>query len=88
MREESLVTTRKMLTQLSDNNAAVSKVGSWLFWLAVFVATLATGPNAHAAPSCDGNTITANVVVFDNPTLFNRLGAQNPNWITKQGRPG
>ena len=27
-------------------------------------------------------TITANVVVLDNPTLFNRLGAQNPNWIT------
>jgi hypothetical protein len=28
------------------------------------------------------NTITANVVVLDNPTVFNRLGAQNPNWIT------
>ena len=27
-------------------------------------------------------TITANVVVLDNPTVFNRLGAQNPNWIT------
>ena len=36
------------------------------------------------APICpgDGGTITANVVVLDNPTVFNRLGAQNPNWIT------
>jgi hypothetical protein len=28
------------------------------------------------------STITANVAVLDNPTVFNRLGAQNPNWIT------
>ena len=27
-------------------------------------------------------TITANVAVLDSPTVFNRLGAQNPNWIT------
>jgi hypothetical protein len=33
------------------------------------------------AVQCD-RTITANVVVLDNPTVFNRLGAQNPNWIT------
>jgi hypothetical protein len=37
--------------------------------------------SAQAAVSCT-NTITANVVVLDNPTVFNRLGAQNPNWIT------
>ncbi len=36
---------------------------------------------AEAAVSCP-QTITANVVVLDNPTVFNRLGAQNPNWIT------
>mgnify|MGYP003701611771 FL=1 len=36
------------------------------------------------AQTCPGGgpTITANVVVLDNPTVFNRLGAQNPNWIT------
>ena len=38
-------------------------------------------PGAQAAIQCDA-TITANVVVLDNPTVFNRLGAQNPNWIT------
>jgi len=38
---------------------------------------------ADAAVACTAaNTITANVVVLDNPTVFNRLGAQNPNWIT------
>ena len=36
---------------------------------------------ALAQAQCD-RTITANVVVLDNPTVFNRLGAQNPNWIT------
>ena len=35
----------------------------------------------EAAVNCT-STITADVVVFDNPTVFNRLGAQNPNWIT------
>jgi hypothetical protein len=39
------------------------------------------GTAAQAAISCT-STITANVVVLDNPTVFNRLGAQNPNWIT------
>jgi len=75
------VTTRKLLTHIGFNNAAVTRLGNWLFWSAIFVATLATGSNAYAAPTCD-QTITANVVVFDNPTVFNRLGAQNPNWIT------
>jgi hypothetical protein len=74
-REESLVTT--------VNNTILTRLGSWLLWSAVFVATLAVAPSAHAQ-SCPGEgiTITANVVVFDNPTVFNRLGAQNPNWIT------
>ena len=36
---------------------------------------------AQAAVSCT-DTITANVVVLDAPTVFNRLGAQNPNWIS------
>lgn len=38
--------------------------------------------SASAAVNCTDNTITANVVVLDSPTVFNRLGAQNPNWIT------
>jgi hypothetical protein len=36
---------------------------------------------ATAGVVCTEN-VTANVVVLDNPTVFNRLGAQNPNWIT------
>ena len=36
-------------------------------------------PGAISA-QCDRN-ITANVVVLDSPTVFNRLGAQNPNYI-------
>ena len=67
-----------MLTRFSDNHA--TKIGSWMTWLALFVATLAVGPQAQAAVSCT-DTITANVVVLDNPTIFNRLGAQNPNWM-------
>ncbi|MGD8643817.1 MAG: hypothetical protein PVI15_05990, partial [Chromatiales bacterium] len=35
----------------------------------------------QAAIQCD-RTITANVAVLDSPTVFNRLGAQNPNWIS------
>jgi hypothetical protein len=43
---------------------------------------LASG-NALAETACNGyaDTYTANVVVFDAPMVFNRLGAQNPNWI-------
>ncbi|MGD8931223.1 MAG: hypothetical protein PVI52_01545, partial [Chromatiales bacterium] len=44
------------------------------------LAVLAAVPVAQAV-QC-GRTITANVVVLDNPTVFNRLGAQNPNWIS------
>jgi hypothetical protein len=52
------------------------------------IAAFALGAGAYVADTgtaeavqCD-RTITANVVVLDNPTVFNRLGAQNPNWIT------
>jgi hypothetical protein len=38
-------------------------------------------PGASAAVTCS-NPIVANVAVLDSPTVFNRLGAQNPNWIT------
>jgi manganese oxidase len=49
--------------------------------LSVFVAaTLAAGAARAAAPCA--YTVTADVVVFDTPIMFNRLGAQNPNWIT------
>ncbi|MBI4293290.1 MAG: hypothetical protein HY661_17585, partial [Betaproteobacteria bacterium] len=41
---------------------------------------LVPGLGMAAAPCAQ--TITAEVVVFDTPILFNRLGAQNPNWIT------
>jgi len=44
---------------------------------------LAAG-NAHADTACpDGEwpVYTANVVVLDSPMVFNRLGAQNPNFV-------
>jgi len=79
------VTTPKLMTLISRNNAIVTKLGYSLFWLALFVATLVAGPKAEAAvnpDACKAGAITAHVVVLDNPTVFNRLGAQNPNWIT------
>ncbi len=48
--------------------------------LLLLLGLVAALPPAAAAPC--GQTITAQVVVLDNPTVFNRLGAQNPNWIT------
>ncbi|MDH3645038.1 MAG: hypothetical protein OES38_23255, partial [Gammaproteobacteria bacterium] len=72
----------KLRTVFSRNNPTLTKLGFGLYWLALFVATLAVAPSAQAAIDCTDNTITANVVVLDNPTVFNRLGAQNPNWIT------
>ena len=59
---------------------ALGGPGSGLLALTLFVAALGTANTAQAV-ECS-QTITANVVVFDNPTVFNRLGAQNPNWIT------
>jgi hypothetical protein len=49
----------------------------------VVILAMLFASSAQAAVSCTAaNTITANVVVLDNPTVFNRLGAQNPNWMT------
>ena len=42
------------------------------------LAVLATP--AHAAVTCS-RTITADVVALDQPVMFNRLGAQNINWM-------
>ena len=75
------MTKSNKLTELSDNLARATGIGSWIFWLAVFTVAVAASPRAHAAGSC-ADTIKADVVVFDSPTVFNRLGAQNPNWIT------
>jgi hypothetical protein len=43
-------------------------------------AAMMYAPSASAVQCA--RTITANVVVFDSPTVFNRLGAQNPNFIS------
>ncbi|MGB5538836.1 MAG: hypothetical protein WBO37_01960, partial [Gammaproteobacteria bacterium] len=67
-------TTHSMSSRLTWN---VPVVLSTLF---VLILALLLAPSAQAV-QCD-RTITANVVVLDNPTVFNRLGAQNPNWIT------
>src|SRR3990172_5226476 len=48
---------------------------------AVLAGTFVAG-DAEAVLCTAANTITADVVVLENPTVFNRLGAQNPNWIT------
>src|SRR4030065_2618333 len=47
---------------------------------AMLAATIGAG-DVFAAVTCP-YTVTADVVVFDTPVMFNRLGAQNPNWIT------
>jgi len=53
--------------------------------LGVLAMCMASAAMMHSsgalAVQCD-RTITANVVVFDSPTVFNRLGAQNPNFIS------
>ncbi len=82
-REDSLVTTLKPFDIIGSKSDVLPRLGYGLFWLALFVASLGAGRNAYAAVDCSSKqTITANVVVFDSPTVFNRLGAQNPNWIT------
>ena len=49
---------------------------------AVLAATFSTGDaQAFTCPN-SGNTVTAQVVILDTPILFNRLGAQNVNWMT------
>ena len=56
----------------------LAATAAWVLGTGLYVAGTGT---AEAQVAC-GQTITANVVVLDNPTVFNRLGAQNPNWIT------
>jgi hypothetical protein len=77
------VTTLKLFDNISRKTDVLPKLGYGLFWLALFVASLGAGNNAYAQISCGPDTtILAKVVVLENPTVFNRLGAQNPNWIT------
>jgi len=49
-REESLVTTIKLMTHFSFNNATMTRLGSWLLWSAIFVATLAAGSQGAHRP--------------------------------------
>ncbi|MBI2217613.1 MAG: hypothetical protein HYU51_09980 [Candidatus Rokubacteria bacterium] len=46
----------------------------------MLLAAVLPGP-AHGHGAC-ATTVVADVVAFDTPMMFNRLGAQNPNWIT------
>ena len=62
---------------MANNNILLAVIILIMVMLAMLFA-----PSAQAVVSCTDNTITADVVVLDNPTVFNRLGAQNPNWIT------
>jgi hypothetical protein len=52
-----------------------------LLQILLSIGLLLGGVSALAAAPPVPYEIHANVVVFDNPTVFNRLGAQNPNWI-------
>ncbi|MBI4292372.1 MAG: hypothetical protein HY661_12920, partial [Betaproteobacteria bacterium] len=47
----------------------------------ILTTSLLLPASGMAAAPC-AQTVTADVVVFDTPIMFNRLGAQNPNWIT------
>jgi hypothetical protein len=49
--------------------------------LLLVLAAASTGSAQATCPN-GGNTVIADVVVFDTPIMFNRLGAQNPNWVT------
>ena len=46
------------------------------------VGLLSYSPDAAAAVSCS-RTVTANVVALDQRVMFNRLGAQNVNYMVK-----
>ena len=56
------------------------KMRGGAFWS--LAATLLIFPVCSAQAQQCTNTVIADVVVFDTPIMFNRLGAQNPNWIT------
>ena len=49
--------------------------------MAVGSLTYAPSAEAGAPGTCPGNTVTANVVAIDQSIMFNRLGAQNVNWM-------
>src|SRR5512138_1481603 len=55
----------------------------WTRWVALAVAAgvLSLAPPASAQVTCS-REVVANVSAIDIPIMFNRLGAQNPNWIT------
>lgn len=68
---------------LAVSPALLRRRGGWLvpiLFLAALVASLLPG-SAWGQVTC-GTTVVADVVVFDTPVMFNRMGAQNPNWIT------
>jgi hypothetical protein len=68
-----------MCTHFSNKNHRRLPLAAGLVLLALGLIFPAA---SEAAIPDDAPTITVNVVVLDNPTVFNRLGAQNPNWIT------
>ncbi|WP_157498856.1 hypothetical protein [Lysobacter sp. Root604] len=45
------------------------------------VATSPTKPGASTQIGCSDKTLTAHVVAIDHPMVFNRIGAQNVNWM-------
>ena len=61
-----------------DPTAGPIRHTAWGAWLAVAGLTLLAAGQAQAAISC-ARTITANVVAFDKPLMYNRLGAGNIN---------
>jgi hypothetical protein len=67
--------------QLS-NKPPIVRTSRCIIWLIGMVAAI----GAHSAAAgesklpCD-TTLTANVVAIDHPMVFNRLGAQNVNWM-------
>ncbi|MDH3317245.1 MAG: hypothetical protein OER43_15970, partial [Gammaproteobacteria bacterium] len=57
-----------------------------LIFLTLVAGLFATGsltysPTASAQAACSAGTLTANVVALDQPIMFNRLGAQNVNFM-------
>jgi hypothetical protein len=67
----------------SRPNALRALLGTVLATVALLTTSSALAQNGQTICDAEGvRTITAKVVVFDSPTVFNRLGAQNPNWIT------
>jgi hypothetical protein len=69
-------------TQRQGSRIAVSGVYSLLVTLTAGLALAAPAAAQTTAPAvCTGRTVTADVVVFDQPIVNNRLGSQNVNGI-------